>query len=74
MIAYRLWLVVAIPLNNAMFCFHLGNVQMRNFQPRMLKHIGFNFLIGSLGFRFRHIQLCHIQINVDMYGGLDFGQ
>ena len=65
-IAFRFWLIIAIPLNDAMLGFHLGNVQIRNLQPRMLQHIGFDFLIGRLGFRLRNIQLCHIQINVDM--------
>ena len=73
-IVLRLRLVIALAFYDSMLRFHLGNVQAGDLQAGMFEDIRLDFLIRCLGLCSGHIQLRHIQINVDMWGRPVFGQ
>ena len=47
-IALTFRLVIALPFNDAMLRFHLGNVEGRNVQSRVLKDVILDLLIGGV--------------------------
>src|SRR5699024_5676435 len=71
---FRLWLIIVLPLNNAILLFDLVDIEMADFQASMLQYIRLDFLIGSLAFRRRQIQFVQIQLHLDMLLGIKFGQ
>ena len=73
-IPFGLGFVVALPFNDAMLRLYLGDVQAGDLQAGMFEDIRLDFLIRCLGLCSGHIQLRHIQINVDMWGRPVFGQ
>ena len=73
-VSFSLGLVIALALYDSMLRFYLGNVQAGDLQAGMFEDIRLDFLIRCLGLCSGHIQLRHVQINVDMWGRSDFGQ
>ena len=70
----RLRLVVALPLDDPAFLLDLGDVEGSDVQSGLLLDVVLDLLVGGFALRGSQIQLIHIEFNLNMMLGMEFGQ
>ena len=74
LVALRLGLVVALPLDDPAFLFDLGNVEGSDVQAGLLLDVVLDFLIGSLGLCRSGVHLVQVKTELDMIVRVLLGQ
>ncbi len=59
-------LVVAIPFDDPVLRFHLGDVQVRNVQAGVVKDVVLDLLIGSLALGGRYVHVIQVDTDADI--------
>ena len=71
---FRLGLVVALPLDDPTFLLDLGDVEGSDVQAGLLLDVVFDLLVSGFTLRSSQIQLVHLELNLNMVLGMEFGQ
>ena len=70
----RLGLVVALPLDDPAFLLDLSDVEGSDVQASLLLDVVLDLLVGSFALRSSQIQLIHLDFNINVMLGMEFGQ